>query len=53
MFNGYTLFQLTSYRYPLSLAVNFWQIALVFCAVDLLIGLILALLIYKEGAEKA
>lgn len=44
-------FQLTSYSYPLSLAVNFWQIALVFCAVDLLIGPFLAFLIYKEGKK--
>jgi len=44
-------FQLTSYSYPLSLAVNFWQIALIFCVVDLLIGPFLAFLVYKEGKK--
>lgn len=44
-------FQFTSYSYPLSLAVNFWHIALIFCAVDLLIGPFLAFLVYKEGKK--
>ena len=44
-------FQFTSYSYPLSLAVNFWQISLIFCVVDLLIGPFLAFLVYKEGKK--
>ncbi|WP_180011346.1 TfpX/TfpZ family type IV pilin accessory protein [Acinetobacter sp. YH16055] len=44
-------FQFTSYSYPLSLAVNFWQIALIFCVVNLLIGPFLAFLVYKEGKK--
>lgn len=44
-------FQLTSYSYPLSLAVSFWPIALIFCVVNLLIGPFLAFLVYKEGKK--
>ena len=44
-------FQFTSYSPPLSSAVNFWQIILIFCLVDLLIGPFLAFLIYKEGKK--
>lgn len=44
-------FTLTSYSWPLSKSVGFWHIALILLVVDVVIGPLLSLMVYKIGKK--
>ncbi|WP_442767510.1 TfpX/TfpZ family type IV pilin accessory protein [Acinetobacter bohemicus] len=44
-------FHFSSYRWPLSIAVNFWHIAVIFCLVDIVIGPFLTFIVYQKGKK--